>query len=56
MVGRDVAGRGCSATHDDWPGRPAYDLRWQQLLFEGGYAGVDWPAEGGGRGARRSSS
>jgi hypothetical protein len=36
---------------DNWPARRAFDLRWQQLLFEGGYAGVDWPVEGGGRGA-----
>ncbi len=36
---------------DDWPARRAYDLRWQRLLFEAGYAGVDWPAEGGGRGS-----
>jgi len=35
----------------DWPGRRAYDTHWQRLLFEAGYAGVDWPAEGGGRGA-----
>ncbi len=25
--------------------------RWQQLLFEGGYAGMSWPAEYGGQGA-----
>ena len=37
--------------HDDWSARRAYDLRWQRLLFDAGYAGVDWPAEGGGRGA-----
>ena len=37
--------------HDDWSARRAYDLRWQRTLFAGGYAGVDWPAEGGGRGA-----
>ena len=37
--------------HDDWPARRAYDLRWQRLLFDAGYAGVDWPAEGGGRGS-----
>src|SRR5271166_4140991 len=36
---------------DDWPGRRAYDTHWQRLLFDAGYAGVDWPVEGGGRGA-----
>jgi alkylation response protein AidB-like acyl-CoA dehydrogenase len=36
---------------DDWPGRRAYDTAWQRLLFDAGYAGVDWPVEGGGRGA-----
>ncbi len=36
---------------DDWPGRRTFDLGWQRLLFAGGYAGVDWPVEGGGRGA-----
>jgi hypothetical protein len=35
----------------DWPGRRAYDTNWQRLLFDAGYAGVDWPVEGGGRGA-----
>ena len=35
----------------DWPGRRAYDQGWQSRLFEAGYAGVDWPVEGGGRGA-----
>ncbi len=34
---------------DDWPGRRAYDTHWQRLLFDAGYAGVDWPVEGGGR-------
>ena len=42
---------GSPPPHDDWPARRAYDLRWQRLLYEAGYAGVDWPAEGGGRGA-----
>ncbi len=36
---------------DDWPGRRRYDTHWQRLLFDAGYAGVDWPVEGGGRGA-----
>jgi len=36
---------------DDWPARRAYDTSWQRLLFDAGYAGVDWPVEGGGRGA-----
>src|SRR5271167_491654 len=44
-----LPGVGALPSHDDWPGRRAYDLRWQKLLFEAGYAGVDWPAEGGGR-------
>ncbi len=35
----------------DWPGRRTYDTHWQRLLFDAGYAGVDWPVEGGGRGS-----
>ena len=35
----------------DWPGRRAYDTVWQSMLFEAGYAGVNWPSEYGGRGA-----
>jgi alkylation response protein AidB-like acyl-CoA dehydrogenase len=36
---------------DDWTARREYDAAWQRLLFEAGYAGVDWPAEHGGLGA-----
>lgn len=36
---------------DDWPGRRSYDAQWQRLLFDAGYAGINWPAEHGGRGA-----
>ena len=36
---------------DDWPARRAYDMRWQRLLFDDGYAGISWPAAYGGRGA-----
>src|ERR1700683_4347425 len=46
-----LPGVGPAPPHDDWRGRRAYDLRWQRLLFEAGYAGVDWPGEGGGRGS-----
>jgi alkylation response protein AidB-like acyl-CoA dehydrogenase len=35
----------------DWPARRAYDTGWQRRLQEAGYAGVNWPADYGGRGA-----
>ncbi|HXZ61963.1 MAG TPA: acyl-CoA dehydrogenase family protein [Acidimicrobiales bacterium] len=46
-----VAAYGPPPPQVDWPARRTYDLGWQRLLFEAGYAGVDWPVEGGGRGA-----
>ena len=46
-----LASVGPPPPHDDWPARRAYDLAWQRTLYDAGYAGVDWPAEGGGRGA-----
>jgi alkylation response protein AidB-like acyl-CoA dehydrogenase len=36
---------------DDWPGRRSYDTAWQRLLHDAGYAGINWPADYGGRGA-----
>jgi alkylation response protein AidB-like acyl-CoA dehydrogenase len=36
---------------DDWPARRAYDTGWQRMLFDAGYAGINWPKEYGGRGA-----
>ena len=36
---------------DDWPARRDYDTHWQRLLYDAGYAGINWPKEYGGRGA-----
>ena len=36
---------------EDWAARRAYDTAWQRTLNDAGYAGLDWPAEAGGRGA-----
>jgi alkylation response protein AidB-like acyl-CoA dehydrogenase len=35
----------------DWPARRAFDTTWQRMLYDAGYAGIDWPVEGGGRNA-----
>ncbi len=35
---------------EDWSSRRAYDTDWQHMLNEAGYAGINWPAEFGGRG------
>ncbi|HSS10106.1 MAG TPA: acyl-CoA dehydrogenase [Acidimicrobiales bacterium] len=39
---------------DDWPARRVYDTHWQRLLYDAGYAGINWPKEFGGRGASPS--
>src|SRR5882724_452564 len=36
---------------EDWDARRAWDTGWQRLLFDAGYAGINWPREYGGRGA-----
>lgn len=36
---------------NDLVARRAYDTAWQAMLFDAGYAGIDWPREYGGRGA-----
>ena len=36
---------------DDWDARRAYDTGWQRMLYDAGYAGINWPKEYGGRGA-----
>jgi alkylation response protein AidB-like acyl-CoA dehydrogenase len=38
------------AEAEDWAARREYDANWQRLLHDAGYAGIDWPAEFGGRG------
>jgi len=40
----------------DWPGRRAYDTSWQRMLFDAGYAGIDWPVEGAAAGRAPWSS
>jgi alkylation response protein AidB-like acyl-CoA dehydrogenase len=35
----------------DWPTRREHDTSWQRTLFDAGYAGINWPATYGGRGA-----
>jgi alkylation response protein AidB-like acyl-CoA dehydrogenase len=35
----------------NWQERRAFDLDWQRRLYDGGYAGVSWPKEYGGRDA-----
>jgi alkylation response protein AidB-like acyl-CoA dehydrogenase len=35
----------------DWAPRREYDTGWQRKLFDAGYAGINWPAEYGGRDA-----
>src|SRR4051794_29713446 len=36
---------------NDWDARRVYDMGWQRMLYDAGYAGINWPKEYGGRGA-----
>jgi alkylation response protein AidB-like acyl-CoA dehydrogenase len=36
---------------EDFVARRVFDTRWQRMLHDAGYAGIDWPEEFGGRGA-----
>jgi alkylation response protein AidB-like acyl-CoA dehydrogenase len=46
-----VPAHGAPPTQADWSARRDYDTGWQRRLYEAGYAGINWPAEYGGRGA-----
>jgi alkylation response protein AidB-like acyl-CoA dehydrogenase len=35
----------------EWTKRRVWDTNWQKMLFDAGYAGINWPKEYGGRGA-----
>jgi alkylation response protein AidB-like acyl-CoA dehydrogenase len=50
-LSRAVPAHGDPPASGEWAARREYDTRWQRSLFEAGYAGVNWPAEYGGRGA-----
>ena len=47
---KEVPAHGPPPPPGDWPARRAYDTAWQRKLFDAGYAGLNWPAEYGGRG------
>jgi alkylation response protein AidB-like acyl-CoA dehydrogenase len=34
---------------DDWEARRRFDTAWQRMLFDAGYAGIQWPRAYGGR-------
>jgi alkylation response protein AidB-like acyl-CoA dehydrogenase len=46
-----VPSLGAKPDANDWEARRRFDTTWQRMLFDAGYAGIDWPVEGGGRGA-----
>ncbi len=36
---------------NDWAARRKWDTGWQRMLYDAGYAGINWPSEFGGRGS-----
>lgn len=46
-----LAGLAPMPHREDWTERRRWDTDWQKRLFDGGYAGLHWPAEFGGQGA-----
>jgi alkylation response protein AidB-like acyl-CoA dehydrogenase len=49
-LAREVPRHGSPPPPGDWPARREYDTAWQRKLCDGGYAGLAWPTEFGGRG------
>ncbi|MCZ6784240.1 MAG: acyl-CoA dehydrogenase family protein [Proteobacteria bacterium] len=47
----EVPAHGVPPAAHDWSARRAYDTDWQRKLYDAGYAGINWPAEYGGRDA-----
>ena len=45
-----VAELGPPPDPNDWPAQRTYETTWQRMLFEAGYAGINWPKEFGGQG------
>jgi alkylation response protein AidB-like acyl-CoA dehydrogenase len=46
-----VSAHGPTPPVSEWEARRAYDTSWQRKLFDAGYAGINWPAQYGGRDA-----
>jgi alkylation response protein AidB-like acyl-CoA dehydrogenase len=46
-----LPGLGPEPDREDWEARRAWDTGWQRMLYDAGYAGINWPKEYGGRGA-----
>ncbi|MEL7210566.1 MAG: acyl-CoA dehydrogenase family protein, partial [Actinomycetota bacterium] len=42
---------GAAPAEEDWVAKREFDTAWQRQLFDAGYAGINWPADFGGRGA-----
>src|SRR6478735_1211079 len=50
-LGDVLPGLGPEPHREDWDARRAWDTGWQRMLYDAGYAGINWPREFGGRGA-----
>jgi alkylation response protein AidB-like acyl-CoA dehydrogenase len=50
-LGDVLPGLGPEPHREDWEARRAWDTGWQRMLYDAGYAGINWPKEYGGRGA-----